>query len=87
MLILILREFTGALAVNDNQNVMTEILAQQGHSELEIQRLLIRLQDYDKRTIRDSVFHSIADGTFSISVGDNTSAEETVRQWGPVHAR
>lgn len=53
--------------MNEDDLLMNSYLAEQGHSEQEIKQILKRLQEYDKRAVRDSVFDSIAGGSFEIA--------------------
>lgn len=51
----------------DNDNLLIEHLTQTGHSWLEIERVLAKLAEHDKRSIHESVFDSIERGSFDIS--------------------
>lgn len=52
--------------MNDNDTTMIQCLAQQGHSRSEIEGIIGQLDQYDKRAIRESVFDSIAEGSFKL---------------------
>ena len=42
-------------------------LAEQGHSPDQIEKILAKLQEYDDKTMHESLFDSISDGKFDIS--------------------
>ena len=50
----------------DDDAVLAEILREQGCSEEETEQILEKLQLYDNRMIRESVFASIASGSFNL---------------------
>lgn len=41
-------------------------LENQGHSTAEIERILAKVQEYDEKTVHESIFDSIDSGAFSI---------------------
>ena len=45
---------------------LVELLTQQGCTDKEIERVLIKLGEFDERTTRESVFDSIATGSFNL---------------------
>lgn len=51
--------------MNDD-NVLIEHLTELGHSWAEIERILAKLAEHDKRSIHESVFDSIERGTFNL---------------------
>ena len=50
----------------DENALLTQYLKDEGCSESEIERVLKKLDDHDDQTMRESVFDSIAAGTFSL---------------------
>lgn len=53
------------MSEQDDQ-LLIEFLEQRGHSEDEIQRIVKRLAEHDAASMRQSVFDSIAGGTFDL---------------------
>lgn len=51
----------------EDKELMIHYLTEQGHSWDEIERVLGKLEDWDERSIRESVFDSIEHGTFNLS--------------------
>ena len=51
--------------INDNE-LLIQYLTAQGHSWPEIEDVIAKLDEYDKRTVHESVFDSIARGTFRL---------------------
>ena len=41
-------------------------LENQGHSEADIEKILVKVAEYDAKTVHESVFDSIEDGGFNI---------------------
>ncbi len=50
----------------DDDEALVQILSNQGCSEDEIDQIMRKLQEYDNRMIRESVFESIASGNFDL---------------------
>ena len=42
-------------------------LEQQGHTPEQIEKIMAKVAEYDKKTMHESVFDSISDGSFDIS--------------------
>lgn len=53
-------------AANDD-TLLIEHLTEMGHSWNEIEQILAKLAEYDKRSIHESVFDSLERGTFSLN--------------------
>ena len=51
---------------DEDDALLIHLLTEQGCSWEEIEKVRERLRDYDKRVTRESVFDSIAAGTFSL---------------------
>lgn len=51
----------------DHNDLMIEHLTEMGHSWTEIEKILAKLAEHDKRSIHESVFDSIERGTFNLS--------------------
>lgn len=53
--------------MSDHQNAqLIAWLEDRGHSSEEIERILAKVDEYDKRTVHDSVFDSIQSGAFDL---------------------
>jgi hypothetical protein len=50
----------------DDDKVLAEFLQQRGHSEEEIAKITKRLAEHDVESMRESIFDSIAGGTFNL---------------------
>lgn len=46
--------------------LMTDYLIEQGHSRVDVARMLVELREHDSRTMRESVFDSIERGGFDL---------------------
>jgi transposase len=51
---------------DDEDRLLAEFLQQRGHSEDEVAKIAKRLAEHDAESMRESIFDSIAGGTFSI---------------------
>ena len=51
---------------DDDDAILAEFLQQRGHSEEEIARITKRLAEHDAESMRESIFDSIAAGTFNL---------------------
>lgn len=51
---------------DSDDKVLTEFLQQRGHSPDEIEKIVKRLADHDASEMRQSVFDSIAGGSFNL---------------------
>ena len=52
-------------------------LGQRGHSQEEIDKILLKLQQYDEQTMHESVFDSISRGQFDIASIIDEALSET----------
>lgn len=56
--------------MNDDQVKREELvgwLRERGHTSEEIVKILVKVDQYDQQTIRESIFDSVSDGTFDIA--------------------
>jgi hypothetical protein len=51
---------------DDDNAQLVEYLKQRGHSDEEVAKILARIAEYDKDTVRQSVFDSIDQGQFDL---------------------
>ncbi|MBI2481655.1 MAG: hypothetical protein HYV60_24325 [Planctomycetia bacterium] len=51
---------------DDKDKILAEFLRQRGHSEKEIAKIAKRLAEHDAKSMRESIFDSIAGGTFNL---------------------
>lgn len=51
---------------NDHDALLIHYLTEQGLDWPEIERVLARVREFDKRTVRESVFDSIEQGSFRL---------------------
>ncbi len=51
--------------MNDDDKVLADFLEQRGHSAEEIVKITKKLAEHDTESVRESIFDSIAGGTFS----------------------
>lgn len=58
---------------------LTEYLKGEGHTEAEIDKILLRVERYDRETQLDSVMDSIGNGTLDLA----TLIREALQQTGP----
>jgi len=49
------------------QAELIDWLRQRGHTPGEIDKILAKIAEYDEKTIRESIFDSIDDGTFDMA--------------------
>ena len=49
-----------------NQNTFKQYLQDQGYSPADIELILSRVADYDRRVLTDCIFDSIEDGTLNL---------------------
>ncbi len=52
--------------MDNDDETLVQYLQEQGCSAAEIDQILAKLNQYDKRAVRDSVFDSIASGGFNL---------------------
>lgn len=45
---------------------IVEFLTNRGYSQVEIDKILAKLANYDEKTVNDAVFDSIGQGTFTL---------------------
>jgi len=50
---------------DDDDKILEEFLQQRGHTEEEIAKITKRLAEHDAESMRESIFDSIAGGTFN----------------------
>ena len=51
---------------DEEDTLLAEFLQQRGHSEAEIAKITKRLAEHDAESMRQSIFDSIAGGTFNL---------------------
>ncbi|HRX78162.1 MAG: hypothetical protein H6821_13880 [Planctomycetaceae bacterium] len=51
---------------DDEDKILAEFLQQRGHTEDEIAKITRRLAEHDAESMRESIFDSIAGGTFNL---------------------
>ncbi len=49
------------------ENDLLKWLREQGHGDREIERIMLKVKEYDDRTVRESVFDSLESGSFDIA--------------------
>ncbi|MBD14678.1 MAG: hypothetical protein CMJ72_05860 [Planctomycetaceae bacterium] len=49
------------------QQELIEWLREQGHSDLQIGRILAKVAEYDQQTLHESIFDSIDQGNFNLA--------------------
>ena len=52
--------------MSDDNDVVIRFLKERGYSETDIQRVIKKLEEYEDKTLRQSVFDSIDSGGFNI---------------------
>jgi hypothetical protein len=52
--------------VDPRQTELVEWLREQGHTQLEIDKILAKVAEYDAQTINESIFDSINRGDFDV---------------------
>ena len=53
--------------MNDETDGMKDLLREMGHSDEEIAKILVKLQEYEKETQLDSIMDSIGHGGFDLA--------------------
>lgn len=51
---------------DDEDKILADFLQQRGHTEDEIAKITKRLAEHDAESMRESIFDSIAGGTFNL---------------------
>lgn len=61
--------------MDDNNKLLIRYLSEQGATWPEIERVISKLQEHDRKTFHDSVFDSIASGSFNLQefIGEATN--------------
>jgi predicted DNA-binding protein (UPF0278 family) len=53
-------------SIDNSDAALAEFLQQRGHSEEEIEKIVKRLAEHDAESMRQSIFDSIAGGSFNL---------------------
>ena len=51
--------------MSDDDQVLEQFLRQRGHTQEEIDKIVRKLSEHDSESVRESIFDSIAAGTFN----------------------